>query len=341
MKIRVKRMTYNDIAYFLLLFWLWTLFAYNTFNVDRENYITLYQYTKLGIEANFDKGFMLFYRILNYMNLSFEMVQIITATFVLGCISLVIKKYAISPFFSLLLYGIFPFTIDTIQIRNSMGYSFVLLAFLALIENEKKNNRKKAIIYYILFVFIGSLFHSLMIVYLIFLLLYLKTDILNLFIIIGIPIEIGLYLLLPKWIMFVGRIYPKVLVYWYGGGWNTRLTSKILFLGLLLFMVILYKSVSKYYSDNILFKVGYAISRISCIFLFVFYIEVDFFRIYRNIFMLMMIPLYNSTYKMENARIRLVYRIVLFVLSIMMCYAFIQYQSTNIENLFMNNSFYQ
>ena len=147
-KINLNKVS-NRTIYLILLVFMWVLFAFNTRNNDRDNYLSLFTLiTDFGqFDSNIEVGFQFLIQIAGNLGLNYEMFQAILATFFLLGISYFIKKYSMNPTLSLLVYAIFPFVIDTIQIRNTLACMFIIIGLSKLLLAVEGKNKVKNIFF--------------------------------------------------------------------------------------------------------------------------------------------------------------------------------------------------
>lgn len=140
--------------------------AYNTYNADYYHYIGRYYNTReFGDVFNTDVA----YGLLNYLGnvkIGLEYQQFVVMITIIG-LSIVyyyIVHYSTSPALSLTFIFIFTFHTHTIQLRAFIAESLIIIALLQLLKSKEKYFVK-----FIIIVGIASLFHSVCIFYLIFL----------------------------------------------------------------------------------------------------------------------------------------------------------------------------
>lgn len=244
-KLKIKKLSIflliNKIIYFLVFLVLWLLFAFNTVNNDRGNYCSLYYY--INNSGNFNRGieigFQLCMKYAYDLGFTYEQFQILIATIFLFAISLYIKEYSLDPLFNLILYAIFPFVLDTIQLRNSLALVFILMAFHYL---YKANIEKKKIyvIAFAIFILIASLFHQVALIYLLYSIALYDTKKVKKIVCIVFMAEILTIFLFPRYIDAIGMIFPKVQFYINRGQFSTKLITKFLFLILIVAIPIIF-----------------------------------------------------------------------------------------------------
>lgn len=155
----------NKYLSYLLLLYIWFIFAFNYYNPDYETY--RYIYIKLGMGmfntvSVTEKGFQILCYSLYNLGLTYEQFRIFLAfscTFLLG---ITIKKYTKNCNIVYSLFIVFPLWISIVQIRSFISLLIVLLAIYYLSENKK--------IIFIFLILFATCFHSSSILYLILLL---------------------------------------------------------------------------------------------------------------------------------------------------------------------------
>lgn len=159
-----KKINVNKLCLILLFILSWILFAFNYSNADYDNYKNAYDAISKGQKDDyFEFGFYVLIKI-------FALLQIPYQVF-LGCVALVclliftitIKRLTSRYSLAFLLYLIYPFAFDIVQYRNMLSFSFVLIGICFLVQNRL--SVKTRAIKFLLFVILGTLFHSSAIVY--------------------------------------------------------------------------------------------------------------------------------------------------------------------------------
>jgi hypothetical protein len=160
------RKKHSNYVYYITFIFLWILIAGNTVNPDLISYNNIYYGDNLSIEY----GFVLLTSIGRYFNLKYE-----TFVFIISFLSLVLVFYSIKLYtkninFVIAFYMIYPFVIETVQFRNLIASSVLIFSLKYLLRDGFKNKIK----YLILILIAGSL-HQLFYLYIIFLLIKLKN----------------------------------------------------------------------------------------------------------------------------------------------------------------------
>ena len=151
----------RDIYFFMIVILLMIIMGGVTSNPDYFNYKDIYVNKFQGMEI----GYSLLMSFSRFLGLSYESFRI--SITILGFTSLIIgiQKFKIDKLSFFLIYFIYPFPYDTIQIRN-----FLLMAilFLAISFFICESNIKKKYIYYYVFVLAGFLIQKMGAIYFLF-----------------------------------------------------------------------------------------------------------------------------------------------------------------------------
>jgi len=130
--------------------------SYNYGNQDFINYYSMYNATKYDLLVrNVEYGFIFFILFANKFGLSFIGFKVIIALISYALIFFGIKNLTNHIYYVLLLYLVFPFINDIIQIRNLLSYSIVFFAISYFLFGERKRY-----FIYIIFVFLASSIHQ-------------------------------------------------------------------------------------------------------------------------------------------------------------------------------------
>ena len=111
---------------------------------------------------------MLMY-LFNFLNLEYPSFLIFVATIYMFSIYLLLRVFSTrrNSVPILILFMIFPFCIEIVQVRNSLGFAFVNIGLYFLLRGDDKLDIWR----FVIFVLIGTWIHSAMIIYLVFVLL--------------------------------------------------------------------------------------------------------------------------------------------------------------------------
>lgn len=310
--------------YYLIFILLWILFAFNTYNVDMDNYKNVFYNIEL---YDIDYGFKILCLILKNFGADYKLLVLIIATFSLFIILTVIKKYTKNVTFVLLLYLVFPFFLDIIQIRNTLAMAISIYAMTFLIDKVAHYRIK-----YIVLILIASSIHISAISYLIFLLCDLPKKWFNFIVYISLSFS-ALIVFMPSILIRFTSIIPKLSYYMISTA-NTQFITKILFMFILLFLnLILEFKISSSTSNNRLFNFLYKIRFLIFVFYPLLLYDVDFFRIIRNIYLLYYILIANyydiGNYKIISTKNNLIIIILLVGFVALSNYLFISIYSFN------------
>lgn len=150
----------SRIIFFLMSILLIFLLGGSLYNSDRLAYEQYYYGLKTGTSfLKFEIGFELLCRIALFFGFSFQILLFIIAIAGMVLIGVTIKKFTPNITVVLVLYLIYPFILETVQIRNFIAASIIIFAFQYIVAYEK--NFKK----YFILVIIASLFHTSALIY--------------------------------------------------------------------------------------------------------------------------------------------------------------------------------
>ena len=162
----------SKIIFIVALAWLWYLMACSTgLADDLVNYNRYYSY--LSFTGSTELGYYYIMRFFSQRGLDFLTYRKIVALFEMIIIGSTTWKLSRYPNIPIALYLIFPFCMDVVQMRNTLGLFIAIFGFRflflddATIEGKKKrlsNDAKFAIC-----IVVASLFHFINIIYLVFL----------------------------------------------------------------------------------------------------------------------------------------------------------------------------
>jgi hypothetical protein len=150
---------------FMLLLFMWILFWANTMNPDYFNYMRLYSDIQSGspvyVENGKDIGFRIIIKLGIALGLSYEFFLSLIVIFAFLLIHSTVKQFCKNYNYVYLLYFIFPFFLDVVQIRNFLFMALFVYATKFLIDNSKKSKIK-----YVIIISLASLIHIIGILYL-------------------------------------------------------------------------------------------------------------------------------------------------------------------------------
>lgn len=143
---------------------MWVLFGWNNNNPDYVNYFRSYNviYFSDGLTlTGRDIGFKLLMNISSLIGLDYKGFLIITSIVGILLIHSTVKKYSTNSSFVYLLYFIYPFFLDVVQVRNFLMMAIIIYSIRFLLQDSKYSNLK-----YFLFNIVAVLMHSAAILYL-------------------------------------------------------------------------------------------------------------------------------------------------------------------------------
>jgi hypothetical protein len=119
----------SKIRVIFILVSLWILFGWNTFNPDYYNYLSWYndvQYSSGLFTQGKDFGYNLLMKVTQLIGLEYSGFLIVVSIIGLLLIHSTIKRYAMSDSYVYLLYFIYPFLLDVVQVRNFIMMSILI-----------------------------------------------------------------------------------------------------------------------------------------------------------------------------------------------------------------------
>lgn len=143
------RKKYSSVLLCLMIAIIWILMGANTKNPDYESYI-IYYYNLGGVKA-LDLGYMYLNRI--FLSLGFEYTTFRMFFSLVGILLIqkTVKKFTINNSGFYILYFIYPFMLDAVQVRNFFIMAILIYSFPFLISGTRKDMFK-----YIILILIAS-----------------------------------------------------------------------------------------------------------------------------------------------------------------------------------------
>jgi len=314
----------KTIAMFILLL-MWLFFWGNTMNPDYGAYSNLYSKIQNGVpmlgKTSMEPGFILMMKLSSLFGLNYRGFLILTTLCCYLLIHSTVKLYCKNYSYVYLLYFIYPYLIDVIQIRNFIVMSILIYSVRYLI-NDGLNGKIK----YIVLLLIATTIHRISIVYLPMILI--RSEKQNIFIyylaICSILFSI-LFLLNDKEIpifasyieSYIGHgkylTYFKMKTHW---GWILFCYLQISSFVMILFSKILYQkyiitSFDSKYNDitNKFINIMYYANLLLFIYMPLLILNVNFTRIIRNILLLNYIIFSIVSSTIRDRDIKLLYNI--------------------------------
>jgi len=313
------------IAMFLLLF-MWLLFWGNTMNPDYDFYANLYldiRYNAISLDkVTIEPGFVLIMKLCSLLGLNYNGFLALTVLCCYLMIHSTVKLFSRNYNYVYLLYFIFPFFLDVIQIRNFIVMTILIYSIKYLFNGT---TRDKIICFVLLF--IATSFHRIALAYFPFLFINAKKRNLFVYIIAVCSITFSILFLLnnkeiPLLSSYIERLigYEKYSAYFQS---KARLGSILFcYLQLISFMLVLLSKqlCLKYARDphNIItyqyVKLLYYINFLSFIYLPFLILNVNFTRLIRNITLLNYIVFANTSSVIRKVDIKILYNMCVIIL---------------------------
>lgn len=341
MKIVIKKSRLKTAVVFTtLIVVLWILFAFNYLNNDREAYKQLYN--AKFFYGSVEIGYQLFSKILKVF-VDFDGFQVVMSIGIMLCIGILLWKYSHDPLYSLMLYALFPFVLDTIQYRNTIAFCIINYALFVLYK-YKDIDRRKGFVFYIMLIIFAGLFHRIAFIYLAYLLLYLPPKMTKKIIFAGVFAEICMFLLFPKYIQDILSFSSKAMML-YGKGFSTAFSTRIIFIVFLGIIPVMFLFLGRQehcimnQEDVRFLEYCKMISYMSILWYPLLIINVDFFRIYRNLIPLMEVGVVNYAVTLQKKWEYMLWKIILLIFNLLLAYFFIVRYSNNLQNLMHNRIF--
>lgn len=292
-----KRSKFVSLLLFILMF---LLMAFNYWNADYDMYAKLFiKYGSIDYYYNTEYLFQAFCKLIYSYKENYHSFLFIYSAIAIFLMYVTIKKQAKYPAFVTMLYLIFSFFLDAVQIRHFMASAIICFGLKYLLKN---NCTKKDYMKYLLLNIIAIGFHYMAVFYLIFLLipklskkslkpLLMKIILFSsiLFLIINSNIFIKLLsLFLPE---------SKINAYFISGDWKVnKIVTIILIIVQLIPLIILWIN-KKNNDDNDLLKKVIIMNILLIIVTPFYFYTVEFGRIFRGIIIYDYIALSNSLTK--------------------------------------------
>lgn len=142
---------------------MWLTFGWNFQNPDYYNYQLMYNDIKNSSGLLFegkDLGFKLLMNISNLLGMNYQMFVIVVSSIGLLLILSTVRKYSPNVMYVYLLYFIFPFFLDIVQVRNFLMMAIMIFSIRYLVEETRHSTLK-----FVIANFIAITIHSLAVLY--------------------------------------------------------------------------------------------------------------------------------------------------------------------------------
>lgn len=281
-------------AIFLIVF-LWVLFAFQYGNADYFSYENMYQHFAVYDTSNSfsNIGYKILCRVFFSFGIKYDQFLVIEATVGLLIIAYVIFKNCKYPGIVLVLYTIYPYIMDTVQIRNFLAESIILLG-ISLYINQAEF---RGYIHMGICLVIASLIHVSALVYLVLLLIpALKKKYLKIIIGFAVVFEFVLIAYIKEFVAIM-QLGDHVSSYFYKS--ISPFTAVFLTLYFISAAAILNCVQNISLRNNQYTKWNAVVSRVNILmlpFIPLCFVTNDFQRIYRNVFVLSYIAVVNLYY---------------------------------------------
>lgn len=334
---------HNKIMAFLLMSFAWVLYWGNTSNPDYEVYSQIYYSNANAITNNMEIGYISLIKTANFIGLSYEFFLLIISLFGFLLIHSTVKKYTENYNYIYILYFIFPYFFDIVQIRNFL----IMAIFIYSTKYIFSNSRIK----YCIIILLAGLIHISAFLYLPMLLIQVKKKNNLIRLIVFFSFIFSLIIITNnKNIPLLNEIILLLKI----NKINYYLTTKtnygfILFwiLQILSFIVIyISKRVYRKYeskefisnNNRNIINVIYWINIIAFIYFPIYLINVNFTRLMRNIVPLNYLAIIITNEEINDRCEKIIYNLFVFIYVLTMFLSqMLQYKDTIIKTVLENN----
>lgn len=349
----------SKLIFYVMLFLLITLLAGNTDNGDIVEYMINYMnITDPSYIGAFEPGYQIFAKICAQLGLSYNQFLFVIGSVGLFLIVSTIRLFTPYISYVLSLYFIYPFLWDVVQVRNFLSMSIIIFGMRYIISNNKSYFK------YIVCVFIASTFHTSALFYLLFLLIRTKNTrkLFNM----SVAITAMSIIFMPKTLNLLSRFIPAVKILTYTET-QTSMFTKLCVIGYYICLIILVKiSVdiikkenirenkmllnTNQYRDTDLAKKRrkiieldiesiLKINIVSMLGLYFFVNNLNFSRLYRNLYIIYYILFSICLVKMKKTKKYYIYYIIVLIFMIFSFVFFVIHIPTTkiITPIFENN----
>lgn len=128
----------SDVVYFSFAIFMFILFSFGYENADIHNYQELYNNLSLGGDGYITSqiGLVILMKLFISFGLSYHAMLSLIFVVSITLLTLTIRKYSLSYNLTLILYFIFPFFLDVVQIKQFFAMSVVVYALKYIYEKE-------------------------------------------------------------------------------------------------------------------------------------------------------------------------------------------------------------
>lgn len=261
------------------------IFSFNTDNPDYSGYFgTYYSIKERGIYwqyfQRYDPLYKLFVKTSSALGLSFNAFRLVAFVFCMLLAYNGIKKLTKRTALVTSLYMLFPFVMDCIQLRNFFAEAVIVYSIRYLIGGGDLSLRKKNALKYVLCIIVAAMFHYVAVFYIIFIIVFTKTQFNKLF-----KIGLGSSILLSIALYFYRGRRASDMGYF---STNVSMATFVFLSGLTLYMAYILKYYIKRSNRGLLFQDETAESifrylKVTTIFIPLIIFHYDMFRFIRNL----------------------------------------------------------
>lgn len=324
----------KKIRYTIILLYMWTLFAFNTYTVDMANYKSIYDFYLKGNSysiRSFEIGLKGIYRICAFFQLDYSGVMIVVATIGIILFYFSVKEYTNKYDLVAFLFFLFPFFFQIVTVRHYIALSIVIWGLRFFLDKDY--------IKFTICLFVAGLFHTSVLLLLILNLAIIDVKNKKRFYMLIAALCLALFLI-PKIIPYLVLFFPKFQKYANSG---TRFITKIVLIIYYFATIGCAKLLLKYSSNDKknINLICYKGLLFSFIFIILSMLSMDFFRLYEDVIILLYIILANTDYKKVKIRITDLFYVVSFL--IIQFYVFVVQNSWDsvVMDVLTNNSFWR
>lgn len=348
-----KKKKIKLISIFCILIFI-LIYGANNYNPDYFNYLDMYNQVKavgIGTSRGRDIGYKLLMYVAIKLGFQFQTFLIILSVLCFLVLSEIIKKYSYNNNYVYLLYFIYPFLLDVVQVRNFLLMCIVTYSVHILVE-EKKHSK----IRFLILMLLALTIHSSAILYFPLILIKLeKKDIVIKVMTIYMLLFCLVMIINGNRIPFIQEIISLFTDNLYVISWFENATNfgYLLFWAIHIFCFLLIKWSRKLIENRIEIKehIDYKFINYTYWIIFVgfiwfpFYmVSIEFTRIIRNLFILIYIAftITNRYLLKEDFQIKILYNLIVvsFVIFLFIIQIYIPHYNAVFKTVLENNLFW-
>ena len=344
---------FYQLLYTLIFTLTWLFISFSSGNADYDSYKLAYD----SLSEYSDIGYSILVSIFHYLGIKYQIFLSFFSLVALSLLSSTIKKFTDKPIWVFALYIIFPFFFDIVQIRNFMALSIMIFALRYLVEFSWKNFSL-----YILSIAVASTFHTVALVYILFVICYMEhyKTVAN--------ISVWLAVIGSIMVSFLSRLVQNPLIASFISSFNPRilyyisdisLDNNTILLYVLYVLIPCFLSYRLYYkyekkqeqynttfTNDRFFTMLSKVCILSLAFIPIIIIDPTLFRVFRNVIVCFYLLFYSNLYfegRISGVKI-IFYRIAITTYSVLSFVNFLlldekMYNSVTHPNLY-NNLFF-